>query len=145
VGNSNALQFQTAAAQRGDLTVTVTATGTLEPVNQVEVGSELSGTVETVAVDYNEQVKRGQILARLDTEELEAKVVQGRAALKAAEAKIEQAQATVLETRLHYARCQTLIQKQLCTQEDAAHKPKKAAPGRKSRLRGRRSQSMKPS
>jgi HlyD family secretion protein len=59
------VQYQTDEIMRGDLAVTVTATGNLEPTNQVEVGSELSGLVETVAVDYNDQVKIGQILAKL--------------------------------------------------------------------------------
>ena len=67
-----ALRFETAEVEQGDLTVTVTATGTVQPVNQVDVGSELSGTIEAVFVDFNDQVKRGQMLARLDTERLEA-------------------------------------------------------------------------
>jgi HlyD family secretion protein len=49
-----AWHFKTVPVQRGDLTVTVAATGTLQPVNQVEVGTEISGTVKTVAVDYND-------------------------------------------------------------------------------------------
>ncbi|MDH5298617.1 MAG: efflux RND transporter periplasmic adaptor subunit [Desulfobulbaceae bacterium] len=92
------LRYRTQPAQEGDLVITVTATGTLEPTNQVEVGSELSGIIRTVAVDYNDRVKGGQVLARLDTAKLQAQVVQGRAALASARARVEQARATVEET-----------------------------------------------
>lgn len=79
--NGTVYQFKTAQVQRGDLIVTVTATGTLEPVTQVEVGSELSGTIKTVEVDYNDRVQVGQVLARLDTDQLEAKLRQSQASL----------------------------------------------------------------
>jgi len=94
---SNSIQYQTQIVQRGDLTVTVTATGVLEPTNQVDVGSELSGIIKTVEVDYNDQVKVGQVLARLDTDKLKAKVLQTKAALESARAKVLEAQATVKE------------------------------------------------
>jgi HlyD family secretion protein len=97
-GKNNSIQYKTAEAQRGSLTITVTATGTLEPTNQVEVGSELSGIIETVEVDYNDRVKVGQVLARLDTERLEPKVLQSQGALESARAKLLEAEANVLET-----------------------------------------------
>ncbi|MBN1842668.1 MAG: efflux RND transporter periplasmic adaptor subunit [Deltaproteobacteria bacterium] len=96
---SNSMQYQSETAQRGDLTVTVTATGNLEPTNQVEVGSEQSGIIETVEVDYNDHVKIGQVLAKLDTSKLEAEVLQSRAALASARAKVLQTEATIKETR----------------------------------------------
>jgi len=98
-GTSDSAQFKTEEVKRGDLTVIVTATGTLQPTNKVDVGSELSGIVKTVEVDYNDRVKTGQVLARLDTSKLEAQVTQSRAALDSAKAKVLQVQATVLETR----------------------------------------------
>jgi HlyD family secretion protein len=101
---SNSIHYQTQKVQRGNLTVTVTATGTLEPTNQVDVGSEVSGTIETVEVDYNDQVKVGQVLARLDTDKLAAGVLQSKAALESARARILEAQATVKETRSELAR-----------------------------------------
>ena len=101
---SNSIHYQTRKVQRGNLTVTVTATGTLEPTNQVDVGSEVSGTIETVEVDYNDQVKVGQVLARLDTDKLAAEVLQSKAALESARAKVLEAQATVKETRNELAR-----------------------------------------
>ena len=98
-GKSNSIQYKTEQVQRGDITVLVTATGTLEPTNEVDVGSELSGIVESVEVDYNNKVEVGQVLARLDTSKLNAQVTQSKAALESAEAKVLQAKATVNETR----------------------------------------------
>ena len=83
--------FKTAEVTRDGLTVIVTATGTLEPVNQVDVGVELSGLIRTVEADVNDIVKKGQVLARLDTERLTARVVETRAAYDAAKAKLEEA------------------------------------------------------
>jgi HlyD family secretion protein len=103
-GETAAARYQTEPASRGALRVTVTATGTLEPTNQVDVGSELSGIVRAVAVDYNDRVTVGQVLARLDTAKLEAAVQRSRAALASAEARVLQAAATVKETRAELAR-----------------------------------------
>lgn len=116
--DGTALRFETAEVQQGDLTVTVTATGTVQPVNQVDVGSELSGTIENVYVDFNDRVTRGQVLARLDTDRLQAQVIEARAQLESAKAKQEEAKATVVETRLRYQRCQKLAARQLCTGEE---------------------------
>ncbi len=98
-GKSNATQFKTEQVQRGDLSEIVTATGTLEPTNTVSVGSELSGIIKSVEVDYNDRVKVGQVLARLDTSKIEATLTQSKAALDSAKAKVSQCQATVAETR----------------------------------------------
>lgn len=98
-GKTTAIQYKTEQAKRGDLTVIVTATGTLKATKSVDVGSELSGTVKSVDVDYNSKVKIGQVLARLDTTKLEAQLTQSKAALESAKAKVLQAQATVAETR----------------------------------------------
>ena len=104
--NSNLVQYKTQEVQRGNLTVIVTATGTLQPTNKVDVGSELSGIIKSVEVDYNDRVKVGQILARLDTSKLEAQVTQSKAALESAKAKVLQAQATLSETRSKLAQLQ---------------------------------------
>jgi HlyD family secretion protein len=93
-GDGDGLVYTTEPARRGDLRVTVTATGTLEPTNQVDVGSEISGTIRTVEVDYNDVVGSGQVLARLDTSRIDAQVQQARAALAAAEARVLQTEAT---------------------------------------------------
>lgn len=116
--DDTALQFVTSEVVRGDLTIQVTATGSLEPLNQVDVGSEMSGIIESVLVDFNDRVKQGQVLARLNSDEQQAKVVQTEAALEVAEAKVLQAAATVLETKLKRTRCQTLAAKGLCPPQD---------------------------
>ena len=130
-GDKSAVRYETAEVVKGDLTVTVTATGTLEPVNQVDVGSELSGIIDTVEVDFNDKVQRGQVLARLNTDRLQAQVLESRASLQSSEAKVKEAQATVLETRAAFERCEKLAERQLCATSDldtarAAHVRAKA-------------------
>ncbi len=97
-GNGTLLRFKTAPVERSELIVTVTATGTLQPVKQVMVGTEVSGTVNNVAVDYNDPVKAGQVLASLDTAKLEDQAAQSRALLHSAQAGLMEAQATVVES-----------------------------------------------
>jgi len=92
-------EYKTVEASRGDLTVTVTATGNLEPTNQVDVGTEVSGTIASVEADYNDVVKAGQVLARLDTTLLEAQVNQSRSALESAKSNLLLAQASLLEAK----------------------------------------------
>lgn len=96
---ANSIRYITEEATRGNLVITVTATGTLEPTNQVDVGSELSGIVKTVEVDFNDLVKVGQVLARLDPSKLEAQVQQSKSALESALARVQEAQATVKEMK----------------------------------------------
>jgi len=117
-GDAATVRFKSAEARRGELTVKVTATGVLEPVNQVEVGTEISGTIQSVEVDYNDRIRRGQVLARLDTARLEAQVIQARASLDSAEAMLQEAGATVEETRLRVDRCGRLAKQQMCSQEE---------------------------
>jgi len=84
----------------------------------VEVGSELSGTVAQVDVDYNDQVKEGQVLASLDTGILKARLVEALASLQSARAKIAESKATVTETRVNLQRCQELLTQQMCSKSD---------------------------
>jgi len=102
--NANTVSYETQPARQGNLVVTVSATGTLEPIKQVDVGIEVSGTVKSVEVDYNDQVEVGQVLARLDTSKLEAQAQQSSSALEAARARLLQAQATVQEAEAQMAR-----------------------------------------
>ena len=88
----------------GTLMVTVSATGTLNPIITVDVGSEESGTLAEVLVQENDLVKKGQVLARLDTEKLKDAVSSARAALAVAEASLVEAAATVAETKASFAR-----------------------------------------
>ncbi|MGA7980413.1 MAG: efflux RND transporter periplasmic adaptor subunit [Chromatiaceae bacterium] len=123
----NGIQYKTAEVKRGDLTVRVTATGKLEPVNQVDVGTEVSGTIESVAVDYNDRVSAGEVLARLDTDQLEARHREAEAVLALARARVLEAQATVTETGNKLRRTEDMINKKLASPEEldtaaAAHK-----------------------
>jgi HlyD family secretion protein len=97
-------RYATEALRRGDLVVTVSATGKLQPTNQVDVGSELSGTLQEVFVDDNDRVAKGQVLARLDVSKLRDQIEKSRAALTAAQAQLRQMQATEAEARANLGR-----------------------------------------
>jgi HlyD family secretion protein len=101
---ASAPQYLTEEVVRGNLTVTVSATGNLQPTNQVDVGSELSGTIEAVLVDDNDRVQKGQLLARLDLSKLNDQVAKSEAALASAAAQVDQTRATVEESRANLAR-----------------------------------------
>lgn len=101
-------QYVTAPIERGDLNLTVTATGNLEPTNKVTVGSELSGTALEVLVQTNDRVRKGQPLAKLDTRKLSQQTASSRAALASAKAKVSQAQATVVEKEATLSRSNEL-------------------------------------
>lgn len=98
------VRYVTEAVRRGDLAVKVSATGTLNPTNQVDLGSELSGTVAQVLVDYNDRVSKGQVLAILDTTKLRQQIARSQAALESAEAAVLQTRATLDENRVKLAR-----------------------------------------
>jgi HlyD family secretion protein len=105
-GNGSPVRYKTQEAERGNLTVVVTATGTLQPTNTVSVGSEVSGIVKNVEVTFNDRVTAGQVLARMDTTKLGAQLTQVRAALESARAKVLQTEATVVETKAKLAQFQ---------------------------------------
>ena len=100
--------YQTTEVGRGGLIATVTATGTLQPVNTVDIGPEISGQIKKVLVDFNDRVTAGQVLAVMDTDNLRARVLQSRASLAAARAKVEDTRATVAETQLRFTRIKDL-------------------------------------
>lgn len=96
--------FVTEPVQRGTLSVTVSADGTLQPTRSVNIGSELSGTVARVFVDVNDRVKKGQVLVELDTAKLRDQIARSRAALASAQAGVAQAVATQKEAQANLAR-----------------------------------------
>lgn len=91
--------YVTAPVERGNITLTVTANGTLKPTRSVAIGSELSGTVSRVLVDVNDQVKKGQVLLELDRSKFQDTVTRAQAALAAAQAALAQNEATASEAR----------------------------------------------
>jgi HlyD family secretion protein len=114
----NGIAYVTEPAMRGDLTVTVTATGSVQPTNQIDISSELSGTVRSVLVDYNSAVLEGQKLAELDAEKLHAILDSSRARLVAARAKREEAAVTLRETTREYERKKALAGRQVSSVHD---------------------------
>lgn len=100
--------FQTQEIKRGALSVTVTATGNLQPLNQVDIGTELSGTVDAVLVDTNDRVTKGQELARLNTTQLNDTITKMKASLASAEARVKQSAASVKEARTNLNRMRQL-------------------------------------
>ena len=107
-----------AQVTRGDVRVTVTATGTLSALGAVDVGSEVSGRVQNVYVDYNQRVTKGQVLAEIDPVELKAAAAQASAQLAANRAGITTAEATLFETTQTLNRAQTQLQQGLVATKD---------------------------
>jgi HlyD family secretion protein len=103
--------FQTVAVTRGPITQAVTATGTLNPVQNVQVGSQVSGNIQKLFVDFNSIVKAGQVIAQIDPVVFQANVNQAQGDLDNAKAALELA-------RLNAARTQALVAKQNSAQAD---------------------------
>jgi HlyD family secretion protein len=117
-GGRTTVSYVTQNAVRSNLTVIVTATGSAQPITQVNVSSELSGTIRKVHVDYNSPVKVGQPLAELDTDKLKATIESVRARLDAARAKVADTAATIEEKRAEYDRKKELLAKGATTIRD---------------------------
>jgi HlyD family secretion protein len=90
--------YVTADVARGPLTVAVSATGTLQPQDQVDVGAEISGRLDAVYVDFNDRVRKGQVLAVVNTDQIRAQLAQAKATLGSNQATVVNNEATVRET-----------------------------------------------
>lgn len=112
------VRYVTEPATRADVIATVTATGAVAPTNQVEISSELSGTIRRVHVDFNDTVTKGQTLAELDTDTLQATVDSARAKRAAALARVREAEATVTEKRLDYDRKNVLAERSIASEQE---------------------------
>lgn len=99
-GRVPAITYKTAQVTRGTLVSTVTATGNLEPLVTVLVGSQVSGTVTRWYADFNQRVEQGFVLAELDQDRFRATLEQRQAAAKAARARVEEARAALADTTL---------------------------------------------
>ena len=108
---ANAIAYDTTPAVQTPLTVTVTATGTIQPTTQVDVSSEISGVIRTVNVDANSIVKKGDVLAALDVKRLSAQLARAKATLAANEAKLADARATLNQRELILDRQTALTKK----------------------------------
>ena len=110
--------YRTATIERGDIRVAISATGTLSAISTVTVGSQISGQVTDVLVDYNSEVKKGEVLARIDPSTYEAQIEQGNAQIANAQASLKQAQATLANAELDYTRKADLGRHKLVAQSD---------------------------
>lgn len=110
--------YRTASIERGAIRVAISATGTLSAISTVTVGSQISGLVNEVLVDYNDKVSKGQVIARIDPSTYEAQIVQGSAAIASAEAVLRQSQATLRNAEADYARKSSLARRQLISGSD---------------------------
>lgn len=110
--------YRTVPVERGDIRVAISSTGTLSAISTVTVGSQISGQVTDVLVDFNDQVKRGQVIARIDPKTYEAQIAQGNAQVANARATLTQAQATLVNAELDYRRKADLGARQLVARSD---------------------------
>jgi HlyD family secretion protein len=111
-------QFLTAVVTRGDVVSAVEATGSLQAVETVEVGTQVSGTIQSLHADFNSVVKQGQIVARLDPSLFEAQVEQSAASLLRLQAEVERAQVTLEDSEIKLRRARELWDQQLIAQTD---------------------------
>jgi HlyD family secretion protein len=106
-----ATSFETVKVEKGNISNTVTATGTIEALKSVNVGTQVSGILQHVYVDFNDNVKQGQILAKLDETPLQTSLDQSQSALNQAQAQLNYQEAT-------YNRLKVLYDKKLISQSD---------------------------
>ncbi len=111
VSKSDAVTYEYAKIERGNVVNTISASGTLSPVTTVDVGTQVSGTIDSVYVDYNDNVKQGQVLAVLDTVLLKTSVID-------AEANLERAQASLSQAQADYDRAKKLYDQKLISDAD---------------------------
>ena len=104
IGSGQQATYVTEPIARADLEVLVSANGTVEPTDMVEVSSELSGTIQAVHADFNDLVEEGFVLAELDVARLKATLALRQASLVSAEANVAMAEASLMEARAAYER-----------------------------------------
>jgi HlyD family secretion protein len=115
---AEAPRFATAEVSRGDIVSTVEATGTLEAVTTVQVGSQVSGTISALQADFNSKVRKGQIIARLDSSLFETQVEQARATVVRLQADVDRAKVQAEDAALKLKRAHELFDRQLIPASD---------------------------
>ena len=110
--------YRTETVERGDIRVAISSTGTLSAISTVTVGSQVSGQVTEVLVDFNDRVKKGDVLLTLDPSTYQAQIEQGSAQIASAQASLRQAQATLRNAQLDYQRKADLGKQQLVAKSD---------------------------
>ena len=117
-GRSTGPKYRTEAIGKGDLEALVTTSGTLNPVMTVEVGSQVSGKIAKINVDFNSQVKKGDVLAELDLSILQSKIDQSNSNYLSAAASLDRAKVTLDNLKKKYERALTLFEKNLISFEE---------------------------
>jgi HlyD family secretion protein len=115
---SKETHYRTEAIGRGDIEALVVTSGTLNPVTTVEVGSQVSGKIDKINVDYNSQVKKGDVLAELDLSILQSKIDQNNANYVSAQAALDGAKVTLDNLKKKYDRALSLFEKNLISYEE---------------------------
>jgi HlyD family secretion protein len=118
-GEAQAGSYRTEPVERGEIRTAISATGTLSATATVDIGTQVSGTLQTVEVDFNDHVKAGQVIARLDPSTLQARLAQASATLGSAQAGLAEAQAAAKNAEADYTRKASLAQQQLIARTDA--------------------------
>lgn len=119
LGNKGgAPQFRTEKITKGDLTTVITATGIMNAVTTVLVGTQVSGTIKTLSADFNSRVKKGQIIAQIDPALFQAQVEQARANVVTAKANLAKAEVAVVDSRRTLERNRQLFSKNLIARSD---------------------------
>jgi len=110
--------YRTVQVDRGDIRVVISSTGTLSATSTVTVGSQVSGQVTEVLVDFNDKVAKDQVIARIDPSTYDAQIAQGNAQIASARASLRQSQATLRNAELDYRRKAGLGKQQLVAKSD---------------------------
>ena len=111
-------KFRTEKIARGDIEATVTATGNVNAVTTVLVGTQVSGTIKNIYVDFNSPVKKGQVIAQIDPATFEAQVEQAKANLLSARASLEKAEAAFLDAKRTMDRNRELFSRNLSAKSE---------------------------
>lgn len=111
-------RYESAVVKKGNLEITVSVTGKIESVDAVEIGAEVSGRVDEVLVQFNDKVTEGQVLAKINTEQLDARIKEVQAQAANAQASVISAQATAAEAKANVTRMQSLQQRGLVSKQD---------------------------
>ena len=112
------INFTTEPVSLGNIRNSITATGTVSPVDTVAVGTQVSGIIDKIYVDFNTPVKKGQILAVLDTKNLSSQLNSAKANLQSAKANLQSAKAAMAYQQANYNRYKTLYKKGLISAND---------------------------
>jgi HlyD family secretion protein len=110
--------YRAEAVTRGDIQATVTATGTVNAVTTVLVGTQVSGTIKSLFADFNSRVKKGQIIAQIDPSTFESQVQQARANLLVAQANLDKANTALIDAKRTFDRNKELFSKNLIPRSD---------------------------